>query len=328
MNSLAKMFYRSKLAAWLIAGLAAIALGTLGASKVLADDDDDEKGEAWLGVALQELTPSLRDAMDLDSHVKGLVIAGVMPNSPAQKAGLQEQDVILTLNGRTVDSVEEATGQVGNLKPGSRLTISVLRDGRRRQFTATLAEHDENRDSSWLRGLEGQPPENMDVPTPPMPPRMADPDDLPEGHRGYLGVSTIELGKQLAEYFGVRGDGGVLVTEVAEDSPAEAAGLRAGDIILSVEDSRVDGPDDLRRLVRAHDPEDQVQIVVQRRGQVQTLNAKLGAAKDLGMFAPRARHGFMGPQMRQHLDMMGPQMRERMHEHLMMLHQRQGGAQI
>ena len=336
MNLLAKMLYRRKLAGWIITGLAALALGTVGAGRVLADDDDDsDKGEAWLGVALQDLTPSLREALNLDRQVKGVMIAGVMPGSPAEKIGLEDRDVIVTLNGRNVQSVDDATEVVQKLDPGDKLTVSVLRDSRRRQFTATLTERHRGEDSDWLGGLEQEPgpdapnvPYPPDAPNAPMPPRMAHPDDLPEGgHRGYLGVTTIELGEQLADYFGVNGGGGVLVTEVAKDSPADEAGLKAGDVILSVSDSKVDNPGDLMRLVRAHDPQDKIEVVVQRRGHVETLHARLGEAKDLGMFAPRGHRGFMmSPEMRQHMMMIGPQIRQQLHEHLRMMQGREGGG--
>jgi membrane-associated protease RseP (regulator of RpoE activity) len=331
MNLSGKLFYRRKLAGWIITGLAAVALGTVGAGRVLAEDDDDTgQGGAWLGVALQELTPSLREALDVDRHVDGLVIAGVMPDSPAEKAGIQEKDILLSLNGKTVESVREATQQIEKFKPGDRVTVSVLREGRRRQFTAKLAERDRAEDSDWLEGLERTPgpdvpdaPDAPDAPNAPMPPMFERRDDG-GSPRGYLGVTTIELGEQLAEYFGVHGEGGVLVTEVAKDSPAEEAGLKAGDIILSVENSKVDSPADLMRLVRAHDPEDQVDVSVQRRGQVQTLHAKLGEAKDLGFYAPRGRRGFMAPGMQQHMMMLGPQI----HEHLRTLNDPQIRQQI
>jgi len=335
-----KMFYRSKLAGWIITGLAALALGTVGTGRVLADDDDDkDSGDAWLGVALQELTPSLREALDLDRHVEGLVIGGVMPDSPAENAGIQERDVLLSLNGKSVTSVGEARRELSKAEPGDRITVSVLRENRRRQFTVKLAERNRDENSNWLEGLERTPgpgapeapepgetpPYLPDAPNAPMPPSMSRSD---EGHRGYLGVSTIELGEQLADYFGVHGGGGVLVTEVAKDSPAEEAGFKAGDIILSVENSKVDDPADLMRLVRAHDPEDQVDVTVQRRGQVQTLHAKLGESRDLGFAIPRGSRGqfrMMSPEMHEHMMMLGPQIRQHM-QHFRMLNDRRGGG--
>ena len=129
--------------------------------------------------------------------------------------------------------------------------------------------------------------------------------------RGYLGVNTMALGQQLAEYFGVSENQGVLVTLVSKDSPAEAAGLRAGDIILSLSDSKIESPADLMRMVRAHDPQDQVDVVVQRKGEMHTRKAKLGEAKDMGFLAPRTRH--MMNQMRDM--MMNHEMQGHMHEH-------------
>ena len=180
---------------WVAAAVLAVCLSPW---TVFAQDDEDR--EAWLGVALQELTPSLRDAMDLDRDVDGLVVAGVMDGSPAEKAGLEEEDVILALNGRDIDSVNEATELVRNLKPGSRLSISVLRDGRQRQFSATLAEREERADSEWLRDLERQPGPGAPTPAPYLPGDddddvvIVDPENLRGEPRGYLGVSTIEVG--------------------------------------------------------------------------------------------------------------------------------------
>ena len=341
MYRLRNLLTPKSLSRWVAAALLAVCLSPW---SVLAQDDEDR--EAWLGVALQELTPSLRDAMDLDRDVDGLLIAGVMDGGPADKAGLEEEDVILSLNGREVDSVKEATELVRNLKPGSRLSISVMRDGRQRQFSATLAEREERADSEWLRDLERQPGPGAPTPPPYLPGDgdddvvIVDPDNLRGEPRGYLGVSTIEVGSQLGEYFGLKDEGGVLVTEVSEDSPAEKAGLKAGDVILSVSDSEVDSPRDLMRLVRAHDPEDKVDIVIQRKGQVMTLPATLGESKDFGMFAPRGRghssfdgrgHSFLGPEFRKEMEELGPKIRSQIRQHMQhmrMEHRRGNAAEI
>ena len=344
MSRFRKLLGANHLGLWL--GVAILALYLSPGATFAQDDEDDEDREAWLGVALQELTPSLRDALNLDRDVEGLVISGVMSGSPADKAGLEEEDVLLSLNGRDIESVNEATELVRGLKPGSRLSVSVLRDGRRRTFSATLAEREERADSEWLQDLERQPGPGAPTPPPYLPGDgdddvvIAGPGNMRGEPRGYLGVSTIEVGSQLAEYFGLKGEGGVLVTEVSEDSPAEKAGFHAGDVILSVNDSKVDSPGDLMRLVRAHDPEDKVNVVVQRKGQVMTLHATLGESKDFGMFAPRARmhsffdggHSFLEPQIRKEIEAIGPQIRNQIRQHMhhmkMLEHRRGSGAEI
>jgi membrane-associated protease RseP (regulator of RpoE activity) len=315
MNLKGKVLFNNKLALWSVLGLAGLVLGVLGPSSAWAKDDQDTD-QAWLGVALQELTPQLREALDVDAGVKGLVIVEVRPDSPAAKAGLQDKDVIVSLGGKTVDSIEDATSLVQDMKPGSRLSVSVLRDGRRRQFTARLAEREDREESGELDRL-GRELDAMKVPEPPMPPDAPEAPgmDLPGdmSGRGYLGVNTMALGQQLAEYFGLSENQGVLVTEVSKDSPAEAAGLKAGDIILSVGDSKIDSPLDLMRLIRAHDPEDQVDVVVQRKGEAHSLKAKLGEAKEMGALAPRARHMMMNQDMQNM--MMNHEMQGHMREH-------------
>lgn len=109
---------------------------------------------------------------------------------------------------------------------------------------------------------------------------------LEGGRGGFLGVETLGLGEQLAEYFQAPEDHGVLVTRVVEDSPAADAGLRAGDVIVSVDGKDIEDADDLRRRVRRHDPGDSVEIEVIRKGSRKTLTATLGKARDFGMLVP------------------------------------------
>jgi membrane-associated protease RseP (regulator of RpoE activity) len=95
---------------------------------------------------------------------------------------------------------------------------------------------------------------------------------------GFLGVQTMALEGQLAEYFEV--SEGVLVTEVVEDSPAEKAGIKAGDVIIAVDGKGVETPGDLRRRVNGMDPEDTVELTLHRRGSRVTVTATLGDRKD------------------------------------------------
>jgi len=283
------------------------------------------EGDAWVGVMLQELSPPLRDAMDLEAGVDGVVIAGVVPQSPALKAGLEEGDLILSIDGRDVSTVEEAMDRVRARKSGDKSDFTVQRDGKRREVSVTLGRREDSEDLAMpddpkthgnlampdaRRAPRGPlPPARPGrPPSPPVPPdtdkdfswfdedapgperhremiRMFAPGEE-ESDRGYLGVSTIDLGDQLSAYFEVPTDRGVLVTEVAEDSPAEAAGIRAGDVILALNKSGVDSPRDLLRLVRAHDPKDQVEIEVKRKGATLMLQATLGEAEDMSELEP------------------------------------------
>lgn len=98
---------------------------------------------------------------------------------------------------------------------------------------------------------------------------------------GYLGVQIQDLSEQLSEYFKVKEGNGVLVSEVVEDSPAEKAGLKAGDIITKVDDKNVANTSELTKAVRSYEPETQVNIVVVRNGKTKKLNATLGETENM-----------------------------------------------
>ena len=100
------------------------------------------------------------------------------------------------------------------------------------------------------------------------------------GHAGFLGVETRKLGGQLSRYFDVDEDQGVLVSEVVKDSPAEKAGLAAGDVIVAVDGDEVEDSDDLRRLIRAHEPGETINLDVVRRGAQKRVEVQLGDVSD------------------------------------------------
>jgi len=261
--------------------------------------DDDPGAEGWLGVRLQELTPELRESLHVDRRVNGVLVSDVVEGSPAEAAGLQAEDVITEIQGTRISTVDEAVDAVKGLPPGEKVLVTINRNGRSRAMTAVLGDREEARSQGRydedVRRYYGQPPE---PPRPPRPPRAPQAPEAPRPPHpplpprpphveiqrlsgGYLGVQTYPLNDQLAEYFGVPEGQGVLVLEVVENSPAEAAGLRAGDVILSVGDTEIDSPRDLRRAIRHMDPESTVSIKVSRKGEIRTLDATLGDAKDM-----------------------------------------------
>jgi len=106
----------------------------------------------------------------------------------------------------------------------------------------------------------------------------------PDKSGGYLGVQIQELDGQLADYFGAK-DGGVLITEVIEDGPAKKAGLKAGDVIVSVAGEHVEKTGDLMKEVRSHEPESKVELNVIRKNRKRKMKVVLGEAPhvfDLG----------------------------------------------
>jgi len=101
---------------------------------------------------------------------------------------------------------------------------------------------------------------------------------------GYLGVKIQDLTDQLRDYFKIKGDGGVLVTEVVKDSPAKKAGIVAGDIITNVNDVRIGDSKELSGTIRNEEPEAEVSIVVVRDGREKLIKVTLGSNDDAGFW--------------------------------------------
>ncbi len=250
-------------------------------------------GGAWIGVRLQELSDDLRSAMDIDRHVQGALVSDVLDDSPAEKAGLADGDVIVEVAGRRTVDLEAVTAAVRELEPGEKALIVIHRDGQSRGLD--IVPLDREKRLQWVEQESGGDR------------KMRRLEILKEGEKrdqarklrflrqaqeqgGFLGVQSMELG-QLAGYFGVAKGEGVLVTEVVGDGPAEEAGLQAGDVILALGDEAVGDPEDLRKAVRGREPGEAVAVRILRRGERSTVTVKLGEASDMG----DAEMFFLGP---------------------------------
>ncbi len=170
-----------------------------------------------LGVLIQDVTPELAEALDLETH-QGAVVAQVMEDSPAARAGLRVGDVIVAVNGEPVKNAAQLRNRIGLLRVGSRVTLDVIRDGRRKTVRAVIEEPrrervDAGRITKLLAGAELGP---------------VTPDHPLAGRVEGLEVLDVERG-----------------------SRAWRAGLRRGDVIVSVNRMRVKTLADLKRAVQA-----------------------------------------------------------------------------
>jgi serine protease Do len=179
----------------------------------------------------------------------GVKVDEVEPNTAAEKAGVKAGDLITMFDGERVRSGRQFARLVQETPPGRTVRMTVSRDGQQKDLQITPDSGRRGgvmgvmRDGDRLREQLGDlsnrlPPFNFNFDF-----------DLPElGPGRRLGVSVLELTDQLASYFGVRR--GVLVTAVTEGSPASRAGLKAGDVITSINGDRVESRDDLVRALR------------------------------------------------------------------------------
>ena len=199
-------------------------------------------------------TGSQLGVMVSDLDVKdgaGVKVDEVTADSAAEKAGLKAGDVVVEFDGERVRSARQFTRLVQETPDGRTVKIAVLRDGKRQTLDATP----EARSFSWNMDIDGdrirreiergmqQIPQRFEY--------RFDPDMIPgirSMSRGRLGVTVESLSPQLADYFGVK-DGGALVSAVTRDSAAEKAGLKAGDVITSVNGEPVRDADSLSREI-------------------------------------------------------------------------------
>jgi serine protease Do len=219
----------------------------------------------YLGVGIAEVTPERAKALKLPDD-SGVEVKRVDQDSPAAKAGLKENDVILELNNEKIDDIDQFIRAIGESAPGSKANLTVWRNGAKQNLTATL----EARAFQYLSLGDG----DMVLAMPPMPPMPAMPEfPILAGQSPRIGFEGETLTPQLAEFFGVKE--GVLVRTVVERTPAEKAGLKAGDVIVKVMGTPVSSPREISGLVRAS--QKTATFTVVRNHKEITLNVEISA---------------------------------------------------
>ncbi len=192
-------------------------------------------GGTYLGVSLAEIDANRAKELKL-KEAYGVEITRVEEGSPAEKAGVKPGDVVLEYNGQRVEGMEQFGRMVRETPPGREAKLTISRDGAPETLTAMLG-------SRKVRGL----PENFHFEMPEI--RIPDiPQIYTTLRTARLGVEAESLGSQLGEYFGVKE--GVLVRSVRENTAAQKAGIKAGDVITKVDGMAVTSPSELSGAVR------------------------------------------------------------------------------
>ena len=244
-----------------------------------------------LGVMVSDLDPSTSPGAGA-----GVKVDEVTSDSAAEKAGLKAGDVVVEFDGERVRSARQFTRLVQETPDGRTVKIAILRDGKRqvldatpetRSFHSTMnfnedrARRELDRALRGLREFHVEPPLAFEW--------RGEPGNVPgltTPSRGRLGVTVESLSPQLADYFGVK-DGGALVSAVARDSAAEKAGIKAGDVITSVNGGRVRDADSLSREI-ADATGAELSIGIVRDKKETTLKAMIDKPKGL---SPPSRPG-------------------------------------
>lgn len=212
------------------------------------------KDEGYLGITISDLDESEKKISGI-RH--GVVITSVMDDSPAEKSGLHKFDVIQTFNNKKIEDTEDLYDIVRETKPDTKVTIVFIREGKKENTDVILGRRKTN------KFLYDYTPLNR---------------FFSFRIRSYLGIQIQELNSDLGSYFGVEEGQGVLVLSVTDDSPAQEAGIKAGDIIIQIGKEKIQDPEDVMDAVSDYDESEKVDITVIRYKK--TLSLQLQVKQD------------------------------------------------
>jgi serine protease Do len=188
----------------------------------------------WLGVSVQEVTPELAKSFGLKEN-KGALVAEVFKGTPAEKAGIEQGDIILGFNGKDVSDSKELPRMLASTPIGEKATIKLLRNGSISERTVKVGEMEEERI------------------------------ELAEDttHKS-LGLTVQEITPEIAQELGLEKDGGVVVSGVETGSPAYDAGIQPGDVIKSINQKPVTDVADFVKKAKSARGQENILLLVQR----------------------------------------------------------------
>jgi len=236
----------------------------------------DEGGTtSYLGIDLADITSERLSALKLKEE-KGVEVTMVDQDAPAGKAGIKEHDVILTMNGTTIESGAQLRRMIHETPPGRVVTLGLSRDGQPLTVKVQLAD----RHKEFMSWNGHAPDVHVNVP------EIHLPDiDIPAismvmvTSSARSGLMVENITPQLGEFFGVKNGNGVLVRSVEKGSRAEKAGFHAGDVIVKVNDQAVHDTSDFMHGVKSRNG-NSVNVAIIREKKEQNLTLTLPDKKD------------------------------------------------
>ncbi len=205
-----------------------------------------EVKRAWLGVTLQTVTPGFAQTYKLPTS-EGAVIADITRGAPAEKAGLQRGDVIVSIDGKKVKSSQDAVLFIRNKLAGEKTSIEIYRDGKKQKVDVTLGD---------IPGKEVGTQRSGQVA----------PDQKSSGRQSTrIGATVSEITPSLKDQYELPSTKGLVLVAVANNSIAQELGLQVGDQVLEVDRKKVESVSDWEKYI-AKDPKTLV-LLVQREGQ-------------------------------------------------------------
>jgi serine protease Do len=238
---------------------------------------EDSGTSSYLGVDISDVTSERLSALKLKEE-KGVEVTMVDQDAPAGKAGIKEHDVILTMNGNSIESGAQLRRMIHEMPPGRIVTFGLSRDGQAMTVKVQLA--DKKKEFSMnehdMKDFHVHIPEihipDIDIPSINM---------VMVTSSARSGLTVENITPQLGEFFGVKNGNGVLVRSVEKGSRGEKSGFRAGDVVVKVNDQPVHDTSDFMHAVRARNGT-AVNVGVIRDKKELNLNLTLPSRKESG----------------------------------------------
>ncbi|MCL2218920.1 MAG: DegQ family serine endoprotease [Chitinispirillia bacterium] len=211
---------------------------------------DGKVSRGWLGVSIQELDASTREAFGVSADIRGVLIGDVFKDQPADKAGIRRGDIVTSIDGKATESLNQLRNNVAAIHPGRTVPVELLRNGRKVTVQVRLTARDE---TAAAAAPEGAPAGDQQAPQP------------TDGQ--FVGMKAGPLTKEVRDQLGLPAAiQGVVVAEVARGSQAAQEGLRVNDVILEVNRRPVPSMKDFTQAVKGVKPGDSVLFLIQREG--------------------------------------------------------------
>jgi len=196
-----------------------------------------EVTRGWLGITIQDLKGELAEYYGLKGKT-GVLVASVVPGDPADQAGIKPKDIIINVNGQTVNSSRDLTSLTANLSVGDEAQVRILRNGKSKTLEVqigkrplTMASVSENRQKE---------------------------------KEGEYGFRVTDLTPEMARRFKIEETSGVMVVGVAPKSKADAAGIQQGDLIIEINHQNVASVKDFKNLIDQYKKADGINLLVKR----------------------------------------------------------------
>jgi serine protease Do len=201
--------------------------------------DKGEVTRGWLGVGIQDLTPELAEYYGLEQR-KGVLVTQVFEGDPADKAGIRKNDIIVAINGQPVATGRELSAIIANTAVGEKTRITLVREGKERTLTATVAKREDEELQAAVEQKESDA----------------------------LGLQAAELTAERAQQFGLdKDESGVLVVDVENGGRAHKAGVRVGDIVKGINRIKVDNLREYQEIMKQADKKEPILMLLLRRNE-------------------------------------------------------------